>query len=248
VMAELLQYLHDPIQILVRSRVYEPDEYFETLEGWRRSWAGGAKRELRERRLTEYKQKILSIAREKAIKDRRFYVVVPFTRSAVDRLRGEPSPDEVTTQLGAKERQLARILQRGGIRLRRLRSAEIEELFYYAYDPVMARLQKMRTGTAPATTIEVSPLKPGDVISVGVRTADVREMLVPSVLEVGPTHVHCQNRDDTYVRTLYLQDYPREVTPNWLRDVLSLDYNIDVSMHITPLDVHRARTKLDANE
>src|SRR5438105_10471601 len=86
VMAELLQYLHDPIQILVRSRVYEPDEYFETLEGWRRSWAGGAKRELRERRLTEYKQKILSIAREKAIKDRRFYVVVPFTRSAVDRL------------------------------------------------------------------------------------------------------------------------------------------------------------------
>src|SRR5437588_9908267 len=141
-MAELLQYLHDPIQILVRSRVYEPDEYFQTLEAWRRGWTG-AKRELRERRLAEYKEKILSVARDKQIKDRRFYVVVPFTRSPIDRLRGDPSTDEIRTQLGAKERQLARILQRGGIRLRRLTSAEIEELFYYAYDPVMARIQKM---------------------------------------------------------------------------------------------------------
>src|SRR5713226_4622279 len=30
VMAELLSYLPGPLQILVRSRVYEPDEYFET--------------------------------------------------------------------------------------------------------------------------------------------------------------------------------------------------------------------------
>src|SRR5205807_5587790 len=85
VMAELLQYLHDPIQILVRSRVYEPDEYFQTLEAWRRGWTG-ANRELRERRLAEYKEKILSVARDKQIKDRRFYVVVPFTRSPIDRL------------------------------------------------------------------------------------------------------------------------------------------------------------------
>jgi conjugal transfer ATP-binding protein TraC len=245
VMGELLQYLHDPMQILVRSRVYEPDEYFQTLESWRRSWSG--KRELRELRLEEYKQKIRVISRDKQIKDRRFYLVVPFTRAPLDRLR-EPSADEISTQLNAKEKQLARILQRGGIRLRRLRSAEIEELFYYAYDPIMARIQKMRTGTAPATTIEVTPLKADDIVSFSTRTDDVREMLVPSVLEVGPLHVHCQNRDDTFVRTLYLQDYPREVTPNWLRDVLSLDYNLDVSMHVTPLDPHRARTRLDANE
>jgi hypothetical protein len=245
VMGELLQYLHDPVQILVRSRVYEPDEYFETLEGWRRAWSG--KRELRERRLDEYQQKIRLISRDKQIKDRRFYLVIPFTRAPLDRLR-EPSSDEISTQLNAKEKQVARILQRGGIKLRRLRSAEIEELFYYAYDPVMARIQKMRTGTAHATTIEVTPLKADDIMSFSTRTDDVREMLVPSVLEVGPLHVHCQNRDDMFVRTLYLQDYPREVTPNWLRDVLSLDYNLDVSMHITPLDPHRARTKLDANE
>jgi hypothetical protein len=245
VMGEFLQYLHDPLQILVRSRVYEPDEYFETLEAWRRSWSG--KHELREQRLEEYKQKVRVVSRDRQIKDRRFYIVVPFTRPPLDRLR-EPSQDEIATQLNAKEKQLSRILQRGGIRVRRLRSAEIEELFYYAYDPVMARLQKMRAGSASPTTIEVTPLKPDDVVSFGVRTSDVREMLVPSVLEVGPLHVHCQNREDTFVRTLYLQDYPREVTPNWLRDVLSLDHNLDVSMHLTPLDPHRARTKLDANE
>jgi hypothetical protein len=245
VMGELLQYLHDPVQILVRSRVYEPDEYFETLEAWQRGWT--AKHELRERRLEEYERKIRLISRDKQIKDRRFYLVVPFTRAPLERLH-EPSLDEIRTQLGAKEKQLARILQRGGIKVRRLRSAEIEELFYYAYDPVMARLQKMRSSVARATRIEVAPLRPEDIVSFSVRTSDVREMLVPSVLEVGPLHVHCQNRGQTFVRTLYLQDYPREVTPNWLRDVLSLDYNIDVSMHITPLDPHKARTKLDANE
>ncbi len=245
VMAELLQYLHDPVQILVRSRVYEPEEYFETLEAWRRSWT--AKRDLREGRLAEYKEKIRLIARDKQIKDRRFYVVVPFTRAPIDRLR-EPSPDQVATQLSAKEKQIARILQRGGIKVRRLRSGEIEELFYYAYDPVMARIQKLRGSEAAQTTIEVRPLKPDDVMEFRVRTADVREMLVPSVLEVEAAHIHCENRDDVYLRTLYLHDYPREVTPNWLRDVLSLDYNLDVSMHINPLDPGRARSRLDANE
>ena len=246
VMAELLQYLHDPIQILVRSRVYEPDEYFETLEAWRRNW-GAAKRELRERRLGEYLEKIERIAREKAIKDRRFYVVVPFTRTPLERLR-EPSRDEIATQLNAKERQLARILQRGGIRLRRLHSAEIEELFYYAYDPAMARLQKMRSSSTPTTTIEVYPVTPEQKVSMTVRAVDVREMLVPSVLEVGPVHVRCQNREDVFLRTLYLQDYPREVTPNWLKDVLSLDYNLDVTLHISPMDAGRAKSRLDANE
>jgi len=76
VMAELLSYLQDPIQILVRSRVYEPDEYFESLESWRRSWPE-TKRELREQRLREYQQKIRSLAEGQGIKDRRLYIVVP---------------------------------------------------------------------------------------------------------------------------------------------------------------------------
>src|SRR5918912_167453 len=77
IMAELLSYLNDPLQILVRSRVYEPDEYFETLEGWKRHWPE-PKRGLRDDRLQEYRKKIESVARERQIKDRRFYIVVPF--------------------------------------------------------------------------------------------------------------------------------------------------------------------------
>jgi hypothetical protein len=244
-MAELLSYLHDPIQLLVRSRIYEPEEYFDTLEAWRRGWT--VKRELRERRLEEYREKVRQVSRSKQVKDRRFYVVVPFTSAPLDRLR-PPTPEEVAGQLGAKEMQISRILRRAGIRSRRLSSTEIEELFYYAYDPAMARLQKMRAASAPSTEIVVWPLEEGQQVRLSVRTSDVREMLVPAVLEVSPTLVHCQNRDEVFLRTLYLQDYPREVAPNWLRDVLSLDYNIDVSLHITPLDPARARTRLDANE
>lgn len=245
VMAELLQYLHDPIQILVRSRSYEPDEYFETLEGWRRAWT--AKRELREQRLAEYKQKVLELSVQKQIKDRRFYVVLPFTRPPLERLR-EPSADEVATQLSAKERQVSRILKRGGIRVRRLSSAEVEELFYYAYDPAMARIQKLRSKSALQTTITVAPLAADDFVRLSVRTSDIREMIVPSVLEVTPDHIHSQNREDLYVRVMYIHDYPREVSPNWLKDVLGLDFNLDVSLHVTPLDPRRARTRLDASE
>jgi hypothetical protein len=246
IMAELLSYLTDPIQILVRSRVYEPDEYFETLEGWRRNWPE-AKRSLREERMRQYREKVVTIARDRQIKDRRFYMVVPFRQSARDALK-KPSMEEISTQLTAKERQLARILHRAGIKVRRLRSAEIEELFYYAYDPAMARLQKMRSDGAPTMRIEVAPLREGDVVSMGVRTADIREMVVPAMLEISRDHLHFKNREDVYLRTLYLQDYPREVTANWLRDVLSLDFNLDVSMHLRPLDPHQARSKLDANE
>ena len=246
IMAELLSYLNDPLQILVRSRIDETDEYFETLEGWKRHWPE-AKRALREQRLHQYRAKIATVARDRQIKDRRFYIVVPFTRTAREALR-ESSMDEISTQLAAKERQLSRILHRAGIRLRRLRSAEIEELFYYAYDPFMARLQKMRAASAPVTRIEVRPLKDDDLVSLGMRTADIREMVVPAVLEVTTDHLHFKNRDDIYLRTIYLQDYPREVTANWLKDVLSLDYNLDVSMHMRPLDPRQARTRLDANE
>jgi conjugal transfer ATP-binding protein TraC len=246
IMAELLSYLNDPIQILVRSRVYEPDEYFETLAGWKRHWPD-VKRELREERLQEYRTKIASIARDRQIKDRRFYMVLPFRQSAREALR-QPSMEEISTQLTAKERQLARILHRAGIRVRRLRSTEIEELFYYAYDPVMARLQKMRSDAAPMTRIEVAPLREGSQVSLDVRTSEIREMVVPAMLQVAPDHLHFKNREDVYLRTIYLQDYPREVTANWLRDVLSLDFNLDVSMHLRPLDPHQARSRIDANE
>src|SRR5712692_4128598 len=89
VMAELLTYLPGPLQILVRSRVYEPDEYFETLERWEQAWE--AKSDLRKQRLADYRAKVRSLVQEKRVKDRRFYVVVPFTQPAVQRLTHRPS-------------------------------------------------------------------------------------------------------------------------------------------------------------
>jgi hypothetical protein len=246
VMAELLSYLRDPLQILVRSRVYEPDEYFETLGRWRGRWE--SKRDLREQRLSEYEEKIRAVVRGKQIKDRRFYVVVPFVQTAVERLTHQASQDEVAAQLHQKEKQIARILSRGGIRIRRLASAEIEELFYYAYDSSMARLQKMRARSAPIRRVTVRAIAPEEIASLTMRTADVREMVVPSVLSMEADHIVSRNRDDLYLRALYVQDYPHDVQANWLRDVLSLDFNLDVSLHIRPLDVQQSRRRLDANE
>jgi conjugal transfer ATP-binding protein TraC len=253
VMAELLSYLQDPIQILVRSRVYEPDEYFESLESWRRAWPQ-AKRDLREQRLAEYKEKVRSLAEGHEIKDRRFYIVVPFWQPELQALmakaRRRPAvkTEEAAAQLGQKERQIQAVLWRAGIKTRRLASAEIEELFYYSYDPVMARIQKMRARSAPAREIRVRPLDPNETASIERRVGDVRQMIVPAALEVRADHIVSQNRETTYLRSLYVHDYPRDVEGNWLKDVLSLDFNLDVSLHIRPLDPQHARRRLDANE
>src|SRR5207253_261954 len=130
--------------------------------------------------------------------DRRFYIVVPYwqpeLKALMAKARRRPvvTKEEAATQLRQKERQIQAVLWRAGIKTRRLGSAEIEELFYYAYDPAMARIQKMRAS--------------------------------------------------------YVHDYPRDVEGNWLKDVLHLDFNLDVSLHIRPLDAQHARQRLDANE
>jgi conjugal transfer ATP-binding protein TraC len=245
VMAELLSYLPGPLQILVRSRVYEPDEYFDTLEGWAHSWE--AKAELRAQRLAEYRNKVQCLVEDKRIKDRRFYVVVPFTQPPIHRVTRRPSRVEVDAQLLQKDQQITRILARAGVRTRRLASAEIEELFYYSYDASMARLQKMRAKSAPVRRVTVRSLTDEEV-TLEVRSADVREMVLPAVMQINEDHVVCRNRDSLYLRTLYVQDYPHDVERNWLRDILKLDFNIDVSLHIRPLDVQQSRRRLDANE
>ncbi|MBO0685591.1 MAG: ATP-binding protein, partial [Candidatus Dormibacteraeota bacterium] len=253
VMAELLSYLQDPIQILVRSRVYEPDEYFESLEAWRQAWPQ-AKRELREQRLSEYKEKLRTLAEGNEIKDRRFYIVVPYSQhgltALVARARRRPAvPGEAAaTQLAQKERQIQSVLWRAGIKTRRLSSAEIEELFYYAYDPAMARIQKLRSSAAGVRQISVRPLDQEQTASIERRLDDIRQMIVPAALEIGSDHVVSRNRENTYLRTLYVHDYPRDVEANWLKEVLSLDFNLDVSLHIRPLDPQHARRRLDANE
>src|SRR2546423_8461525 len=252
-MAVLLSYLQDPIQILVRSRVYEPDEYFESLESWRRGWPE-TKRDLRERRLREYKEKIKALADGHEIKDRRFYIVVPYwqpeLKALMAKARRRPvvTKEKAATQLAQKERQIQAVLWRAGIKTRRLASAEIEELFYYAYDPVMARIQKMRARSAPVREIQVRPLDSNDVATLERRTEDVRQMIVPATLEIRQDHILNPKRQRPYLRAVYVPDFPRDVEGNWLKDVLSLDFNLDVSLHIRPLDAQHARRRLDANE
>ena len=198
VMAELLSYLPGPLQILVRSRVYEPDEYFETLKRWQSSWE--AKADLREKRLAEYRAKVRYLVQNKRVKDRRFYIVVPFTQPAVQRLTHRPSRNEVDAQLLQKDQQIARILARASVKTRRLASAEIEELFYYSYDSSMARLQKMRAKSAPVRRVTVRALTDEEVVSLEVGTVDIREMVIPSVMQINEDHIVCRNRDQLPAR------------------------------------------------
>src|SRR5260370_3603910 len=106
VMAELLSYLPGPLQILVRSRAYEPDEYFETLHRWQRTWE--AKADLRTQRLAEYRTKLRCLVQEKRIKDRRVYIIVPFSPPPVPKPPHTPSPGRMRVPLLRHEERTAR--------------------------------------------------------------------------------------------------------------------------------------------
>lgn len=44
---------------------------------------------------------------------------------------------------------------------------------------------------------------------------------------------------DTYTRTLYIHNYPRQVDDNWLRDMLRFRHAVDVAIYIQPLDIKK---------
>lgn len=243
-LGQMMSSLNFPIQILVRSRLLDPEEYFETLESWRKRWPE-EKRELREQLLGEYKNKISSITERFQIKDRRFYIVVP-----ADRTRSSESAreEEFQAQLRNKESHLRQTLGRAGIRLRRMSSSEIEEIYYYFFDPQMAQIQKMRAASAPSSNIIVEPLSKEDVVTADLRTEGIRQMLVPAIGEITPDRIVFRNTGEVFLNTIYIQHYPLETRGNWLSEVLNLDYNMAVSMHIEPISADRTQKSLDLTE
>ncbi len=77
----------------------------------------------------------------------------------------------------------------------------------------------------------------------------VQDIIAPEAIEVDFTY---QKINSTFTRTLFIAGYPRMVPANWLSPLINFPYSLDISMHITPVDIkevlHDLRRKITEME
>ena len=58
-----------------------------------------------------------------------------------------------------------------------------------------------------------------------------KDIIAPSAIEVDFDWIRINN---TYYRTLFIVNYPRFVTANWLSSLINFDHSLSVSMYLYP--------------
>jgi intein/homing endonuclease len=61
----------------------------------------------------------------------------------------------------------------------------------------------------------------------------VKDVIAPSAIEVDFDWIRINNR---YYRTLFIVDYPRFVSANWLSSLINFDHSLDISMNVYPTE------------
>jgi len=121
------------LQILVRTREIDMDQYLDGLETKR----GEETEEVYKDQLSRYGEFVRGLITTNKILSRNFYVVVPF--DAQDKMDFET----IAEQLNLKADIVAKGLARLGIAARRLADLELLDLFYSFYNPQQSKLQPL---------------------------------------------------------------------------------------------------------
>ena len=153
-----LNSISHPLQILVRTREVDMDEYLAGIEVRREEESEGVYRE----QLTNYQEFVRSLVSSNKILTRRFYLILPHSRD------GREDFEVVREQLLLSSDIVAKGLARVGMSSRVLSSLEVLDLFYSFYSPERSKVQplvnqavelvgeSLLTSTSPLELKEVS--------------------------------------------------------------------------------------------
>ncbi len=104
--------------------------------------------------------------------------------------------------------------------------------------PTTAPVQGTNPPTAPVATPPVDPkAKPAaanranEALKQG--SVSIVDIIAPSSVEVDFKHIRV---GDTYYRTFFVVDYPRQVSPNWLSILIDYKETMNISMFIYPVE------------
>ncbi len=63
--------------------------------------------------------------------------------------------------------------------------------------------------------------------------ATIRDLIAPSAIKISPNMIQI---GETYARTLFVVTYPRYLQANWFSPIINIDFPMDISMFIHPVD------------
>lgn len=166
--ASLLNSLSFPIQVVVRTKRMDVSNYLYRIQEAKNR----ATNDSIATQIDLYEAFIEDLVSKNQVLDKRFYVVVPYIGLDFSQIKGGFSHlfgrrvehidrgallEKAKSNLEPKIEHLSKQFARIGIKVVRLNTEELVELFYDLYNPEVAREQKAALGTREYTTPLVEP-------------------------------------------------------------------------------------------
>lgn len=166
--ASLLNSLSFPIQVVVRTKRMDVSNYLYRIQEAKNR----ATNDSIATQIDLYEAFIEDLVSKNQVLDKRFYVVVPYIGLDFSQIKGGFSRlfgrrvehidrgallEKAKSNLEPKIEHLSKQFARIGIKVVRLNTEELVELFYDLYNPEVAREQKAALGTREYTTPLVEP-------------------------------------------------------------------------------------------
>lgn len=242
-----------PIQILIRNRPHNLDQYLQSMDSVRGTLAPITR---------DHAKFVRALASRRALVKREFYVIVPSDRQVAK----DKTEALINAQLQLKLRldELLRQLERMGLGGKRLNSLEIVRLYQSCYTPWESYLRPLTEnileGSHGGPTVSAMDKSgPVDMNSLGSYPESVSmsapetdskkkkkkpskqdkkkeannklpdfvkipDLITPSCIQVYPSYVRIEGESHhEYVRTLALASYPRSAYPGWFDSIIQVD-------------------------
>ncbi|NTV41531.1 MAG: hypothetical protein HGA61_04665, partial [Candidatus Moranbacteria bacterium] len=74
-------------------------------------------------------------------------------------------------------------------------------------------------------------LQSEDLYRQGVAT--IKDLIAPAAMKIGANHLQI---GETFARTLFVVAYPRYLHTNWFSPIINIDFAMDMSMFVHPID------------
>jgi hypothetical protein len=262
-----------PVQILIRNRPHNLDNYLQSLRSVDGPLAPIAQ---------DHASFVSELASRRALVKREFYVIVTVDRQTTT----NKTEALVNAQLQLKLRidEMQHQLERMGLTSKRLTTQEIIQLYQSCYTPWEARQRPVTKGMVQGShggpfVSALDDYHEEEVATVdssissadqpGVSSGDEKkkqkkqkkgknerdklpvfvnlpDLITPSSIQIYPSYLRIDGESShEYVRTLAMTSYPRSSYPGWLDSIIQIDEpNIDFSIHITPLQSEQVSARL----
>ena len=260
---DFLNSLDFSIEILVQSRKLDIRPYIALLE----DQEGKQTNNLMKIQVREYIQFIKSFTENSNIMTKNFFIIVPYTAASLNAQSAagilsvfglgkksekkdgvDKSFEENRSQLEERLSVVEQGLIRTGIRVARLGTEEVIELFYKAFNPGetekpikmnwfdkliinnMGIFDKI-LGKKEEKMADIRSVLPQEIFEAG--AMELRDFIAPGALKVNPKEI---NLGEKILRSYFVISYPRFLSEGWFEPIINMDKVFDVSIFIHPVE------------